>query len=50
MAYVELIKRGRKEYFYLTKNVRSGPSSWKKIREYLGDKKPSGEEIASTLK
>ena len=46
MTYVESLKRGEKEYFYLTKNVRIDQHSWKKIREYLGDKKPSDEEIS----
>lgn len=45
MAYVEIIKRGEKEYFYLTKNVRLGSNKWKKFRIYLGYKKPSKADI-----
>ncbi len=50
MTYVETIKRGNKEYFYLTKNVRLGLNKWKKVRAFLGDKKPSKETLASFAK
>lgn len=45
MTYIEIIKRGKKEYYYLTKNVRVAQNRWKKIRVYLGDKKPSKQDV-----
>ncbi len=45
MTYLELIKRGKKEYYYLTKNIRISPNKWKKIRIYIGDKKPNRKDI-----
>jgi len=45
MTYVETIKRGNKEYYYLTKNIRVDINKWKKIRVYIGDKKPTKAEI-----
>ena len=50
MTYIESIKRGKKEYFYLTKNIRIGKNKWKKIRQYIGDEKPSKEEIRKYAK
>jgi len=50
MAYVETIKRGKKEYYYLTKNVRLSLNKWKKIRIFLGDEKPSKEELKKHAK
>jgi Fic family protein len=41
MAYIETLKRNGKEYYYLTKNIRLGLNKWKKIRVFLGDKKPT---------
>ena len=45
MTYIETIKRNNKEYYYLTKNVRLSLNKWKKIRIFLGDQKPSKEEL-----
>jgi len=45
MTYIETIKRNSKEYYYLTKNVRLRLNKWKKIRIFLGDKKPSQGEL-----
>ena len=45
MTYIETIKRGDKEYYYLTKNLRVSINKWKKIRVYIGDKKPTKSEI-----
>lgn len=45
MVYIETIKRGDKEYYYLTKNIRISSNKWKKFRIYIGDKKPSKEDI-----
>ena len=45
MTYTETIKRNNKEYYYLTKNVRLSLNKWKKIRIFLGNKKPSNEEL-----
>jgi len=50
MAYIETIKRGDKEYYYLTKNLRVGINKWKKIRVYIGDKKPTKSEIQKYAK
>ncbi len=45
MAYIEIIRRNRREYYYLTKNVRLSLNKWKKIRVFLGNKKPSQKEL-----
>jgi|SRR3989344_5360761 len=45
MVYIEVIKRGNKRYYYLTKNLRVSENKWKKIRIYLGNKKPSKKII-----
>ena len=45
MSYIEILKRGQKTYYYLTKNVRVGKDKWKKVRVYLGDKKPANARI-----
>ena len=50
MTYMEKIKRNNKEYYYLTKNVRISINKWKKIRIYMGDIKPSKEEIEKYAK
>lgn len=45
MSYIETIKQGNKEYYYLTKNLRISLNKWKKIRIFIGDKKPSKDEL-----
>lgn len=45
MAYIETLRRNKKEYYYLTKNIRLSLNKWKKIRIFLGDKKPSQEKL-----
>jgi Fic family protein len=45
MTYIETIKRNNKKYYYLTKNVRLSLNKWKKVRIFLGDSKPSKEEL-----
>ena len=50
MTYIETIKRGEKEYYYLTRNIRLGLNKWKKIRIFLGDKKPAKKELQGYLK
>ncbi len=45
MTYIETIKRGSKKYYYLTKNIRIDIDKWKKIRVYIGDKKPTKMQI-----
>src|SRR3989339_113585 len=45
MAYIETIKRNKKEYYYLTKNIRLSLNKWKKIRIFLGDEKPAKSEL-----
>lgn len=50
MTYIEKIQRGKKEYYYITKNIRIGQNKWKKIRMYMGDRKPSEKEIKNSAK
>lgn len=50
MTYVETIKQGNKEYFYLTKNLRISLNKWRKVRIFLGDKKPSKEDLGRLVK
>ena len=50
MTYVETIKRGNNEYYYLTKNIRISNNKWKKIRVYIGDKKPTKKDIEKFAK
>src|SRR3989338_4318574 len=45
MAYIETLRRNSRKYYYLTKNVRLSLNKWKKIRIFLGDKKPSREKL-----
>jgi len=45
MAYIEEIKRNNREYYYLTKNIRLSINKWKKVRIFLGNKKPSKEDL-----
>lgn len=45
MVAVEKIKRGRKTYYYVSKNFRTGRNSWKKIRRYAGAKEPTKTQI-----
>jgi Fic family protein len=49
MVYLEIIKRNKKEYYYLTKNIRQDLNKWKKIRIFLGDKKPNNNEIKKAI-
>tara|TARA_Y100000310_G_C20620588_1_gene783061 strand:+ start:194 stop:1129 length:936 start_codon:yes stop_codon:yes gene_type:complete len=41
MTYIETIQRGKKSYYYLTKNIRISKNTWKKFRKYLGNTKPT---------
>ena len=50
MAYIETLKRNKKEYYYLTKNIRLSLNKWKKIRIKLGNKRPTKDEIKKKLK
>lgn len=50
MTYIETLKQGKKEYFYLTKNIRISANKWKKIRVFLGDKKPPKKELEKHVK
>lgn len=50
MAYVEIKRQNEKKYYYLTKNVRTGPNSWKKVRLFLGNKEPTQRDISRCLK
>ena len=44
MTYIEIIKKGNSTYYYLTKNIRID-KKWKKTRIYLGNVKPTKEQI-----
>lgn len=50
MAYIDKIKSGKKNFYYLSKTIRLGPDKWKKIRINIGAEKPSRELIAEKLK
>lgn len=50
MSYLETIKQGNKDYYYLTKNIRISMHTWKKIRVFIGDKKPTKEEVSKYAK
>ncbi|MBW2977198.1 Fic family protein [Candidatus Woesearchaeota archaeon] len=50
MTYIETLRRGKKDYYYLTKNIRLKLNKWKKVRIFLGDKKPSKEELKKYTK
>ncbi|MFH1256057.1 MAG: Fic family protein [Candidatus Diapherotrites archaeon] len=47
-----LIKRKLKgqTYFYLEKNIKIGPSKWKKVSVYLGKKRPAKGELSKNQK
>jgi len=45
MAYIDKVKSGNKTFYYLGKTLRLGANKWKKIRVYVGDKKPTKSEI-----
>src|SRR3989344_1355699 len=45
MVAIEKLKKGKKTYFYVSKNFRIGLNKWKKIRRYFGNKEPTKEEI-----
>lgn len=45
MVAIEKVRRGKKTYFYVSKNFRVGRNKWKKIRKYVGEKKPSRKQI-----
>ena len=50
MVYLEIRKPFNKEYYILIKNIRLGPNKWKKLSKYLGNKKPSSEDIEKATK
>lgn len=50
MAYVDIVKSGRKTFYYLGKTIRLDSNKWKKIRIKLGTKKPTKKEIAERLR
>ena len=50
MAYIDAVKSGKKTFYYLGKTLRLGPKRWKKLRIKLGEKEPSREQIAKSLK
>jgi len=49
MAYLEKIKRGKKTYFYVTKNFRINIGKWKKIRRYVGNAHPTKERMKKAI-
>ncbi len=50
MVFVEKIVRGKKTYYYITKNFRVGVNKWRKIRKYFGNKKPGKRETEKIAK
>ena len=50
MTYIEIIKKGKRNYYYITKNIRIAQNKWKKVRIYIGNKKPSKNEISKYVK
>lgn len=50
MAYIDKIKSGNKNFYYLGKTIRLDKNKWKKIRINLGEKKPTRQEIKKRLK
>ncbi|MBL7147364.1 MAG: Fic family protein [Nanoarchaeota archaeon] len=50
MAYIDIIKSGKKKFYYLGKTIRTGPDKYKKIRIKLGNEKPSKGLINKKLK
>lgn len=48
MTYIEVMRRNGKEYYYLTKNFRLG-QKWKKVRKFVGSKKPSEKTIKEVI-
>jgi Fic family protein len=44
MVVVEKIRKNKNEYYYISKNFRIGRNKWKKIRKYVGKKKPTKKE------
>jgi Fic family protein len=50
MAYIDKIKSGNKNFYYLGKTIRINQNKWKKIRIKLGTEKPTKEVIAKKLK
>lgn len=49
MAYLEKIERKGKNYYYVTKNFRVSDKKWKKVRKYVGDKPPSGNQTKKAV-
>ncbi len=45
MAFIEKQQHGRHDYFYLVKNVRTGPSKVEKFRIFLGREIPKQKEL-----
>lgn len=45
MVVIEKIKRNKNVYYYISKNFRVGRNKWKKIRKYVGKKKPTKQKI-----
>lgn len=50
MTYIEIHKRRKKKYYYITKNIRIALDKWKKVRIFIGDKKPSKGELKKLTK
>jgi len=50
MAYIDIVKSGKKTFYYLGKTLRLEANKWKKIRIKLGTAKPSKLIIAKKLK
>lgn len=45
IGFIVVKRRGKKKYYYLTKNIRISPKKWKKIQIYVGSGKLSKIQI-----
>ena len=45
MVAIEKIRRGKKIYYYVSKNFRTGKNRWKKIRRYAGAREPTKVQL-----
>ena len=49
MAFVRVIKRGKRTYYYLVESIREGKQVRQKNLKYMGTEKPSPETIQRAI-
>ena len=49
MVYIEKQERDGKKYYYVVKNIRLKNNKWKKVRIYMGTRKPLEEDIEKSI-